>query len=66
MNSPLPPETYDLAGYVKRLMIAALRSVSRQTDGAALKDCVMLARQCGHLSDEETEFYIAVWGLSDA
>lgn len=58
--------TADLRAITARIIRAALRSMSRTADDAALKDCVMIARADGHLSDEETEFYIAAWGLTNA
>lgn len=58
--------TADLRAITARIIKAALRAMSRTADDAVLKDCVMIARADGHLSDEETEFYIAAWGLKNA
>lgn len=63
---PIPAPTYDLAHFSQRIVRAALRGQARTADDADLKACVMIAREHGHLTDEETEFYIAAWGLIDA
>ena len=61
-----PAPVYDLAHFSQRIVRAALRGQSRTADDAGLKACVMTAREHGHLTDEETEFYIAAWGLAEA
>lgn len=61
-----PVATYDLAHFSRRIVRAALRGQARTADDTDLKACVMTAREHGHLTDEETEFYIAAWGLAEA
>ena len=57
--------TLDLATFARRVVIAGIKAARGGPDDE-LKERVMLARQCGFLTDEEAEFYIAVWGLTDA
>ena len=64
MSAPAP--TYDLAHFSQRIVRAALRGQARTADDTDLKACVMTAREHGHLTEEETEFYIAAWGLAEA
>ena len=59
------PATFDLAAFAKRIVVAGIKNARAGPDGE-LKERVMLARSCGFLSDEETEFYIAAWGLREA
>lgn len=59
-------QTFDLAHFASRLIKAALRNLARTVDDTTLKQAVLTAREHGHLSDEETHFYIAAWGLRDA
>ena len=61
-----PAPVYDLATFSQRIVRAALRGQSCTADDTDLKACVMTAREHGHLTDEETEFYIAAWGLAEA
>lgn len=65
MIEPLPT-TADLGVITAAFMRLLLRSIAPNMDDATLKDCVMLARSDGHLTDAETEFYIAAWGLREA
>ena len=55
----------DLSEFARRIVIAAIKSARGGPDGE-LKERVMLARQCGFLTDEEAEFYISAWGLTNA
>lgn len=57
--------TLDLSTFARRIVIAAIKAARGGPDGE-LKERVMLARQCGFLTDEEAEFYLAAWGLTDA
>ena len=61
----LPGNTFDLRSFAKRIVIAGIKN-ARRMDDAELKARVMIARECGFLDDEETEFYIGVWGLAAA
>ena len=56
---------FDLKLFAANMVKAAMCSLASEDD-ATLKSFVMTARQHGHLSDEETEFYIAAWGLVEA
>lgn len=64
MSAPYS-ETFDLAAFAKRIVVAGIKNARRKPD-EELKERVMLARQCGFLTDEETEFYIGAWGLIEA
>ena len=64
MSGPLPLATYDLAVFAKRIVVAGIKSA--RDDPSELKHRIMIARECGFLDDEETEFYIAAWGLVEA
>lgn len=58
--------TFDLKPFCARMVKAALRNLARTEDDATLKNAVMMAREHGHLTDDETHFYIAAWGLVNA
>lgn len=60
-----PTDAFDWGTFTKRVVIAGIKS-ARQGPDDDLKERIMLARQCGFLTDEETEFYIASWGLREA
>ncbi|MBK9496661.1 MAG: hypothetical protein IPO08_19605 [Xanthomonadales bacterium] len=62
---PAPAPTYDLASFARRIVIAGVKNARGKSD-TELKERVMLARECGFMTDEETEFYIAAWGLAEA
>ena len=64
-DDPAIAKAFDLTSFARRIVIAGVKS-ARKGDDAELKSRVMLARQCGFLTDEETEFYIAAWGLKAA
>ena len=64
-DAPAIARAFDLASFAKRIVIAGVKS-ARKSNDTELKSRVMLARQCGFLTDEETEFYIAAWGLKAA
>lgn len=59
-------EPLDLRDFTKRAIRQILRSIAQQGDDALLKDCIMTAREHGHLDDEETAFLINVWGVQSA
>lgn len=50
--------------FTRRIIMAAIRA-----DGISdseRKERIMLARECGFLSDEATEDFIVLWGLIEA
>jgi hypothetical protein len=64
MNAPatfpdVPPTFWQ--DFTRRIIMAAIKA--RGISDSERKERVMLARQCGFLSDEETEDYIVFWGL---
>lgn len=61
-----PVHTADLRAVTARIIKAALRAMARDADDTTLKQCIMTAREHGHLTDEETGFYITYWGLANA
>lgn len=61
---PSPATTFDLSSFCSRIIMAAIKA-----DGISdseRKERIMLARQCGFLSDEATEDYILHFGLIEA
>lgn len=53
------------AGPLFRSMV--MRFIMSERDNPAeMKERVMLARQCGHLTDEAAEDLIVFWGLANA
>ncbi len=63
MSGLAPIETVGLAQFVQRIVLAAIEGAS---DPAERKERIMLARQCGFLSDEEVEDWIVLGGLVEA
>ena len=63
MSAPFSP-TFDLAAFAQRIVIAGIKN-ARQ-DPTEMKQRILLARQCGFLSDDETEEWIAMAGLAEA
>lgn len=61
---PAPVQTFNLHAFCRRIIIAACKA--RGITDSERKERIMLARQCGFLSDEETEDYIVLWGLVEA
>ena len=67
MNAPVtiataPPSFWQ--DFTRRIIMAAIRA-----DGISdseRKERIMLARECGFLSDEATEDFIVLWGLIKA
>lgn len=57
------PHTADLRKITSDQIKLLLRSLAQHLSDADLKDCIMQARQDGHLSDEETGWFITYWGL---
>lgn len=50
--------------FTRRIIIAATKA--RGISDSERKERIMLARECGFLSDEETEDMIVLWGLITA
>ena len=67
LNAPVtlataPPSFWQ--DFTQRIIMAAIRA-----DGISdseRKERIMLARECGFLSDEATEDFIVLWGLIEA
>ena len=64
--SPLSREaiSFDLAGFAKRAVMEGILAAS--DDKSIMKERIMLARQCGHLDDDETRLWIIQHGLEAA
>lgn len=64
----LAPATHtaDLRKITSDQIKCLLRSLAQHLDDSDLKDCIMTAREHGHLTDEETGFFINAWGLAKA
>jgi len=60
-----PVHTADLRKLASDQIKRLLRAMAG-TDDATLKDCIMTAREHGHLTDDETRFFIQAWGLCNA
>ena len=56
--------TFDLTAFAKRIVIAGVKNA--RSDATEMKQRIMLARQCGFLTDDETEEWIAMAGLKEA
>ena len=55
-----------LASFARDTVKRLLRVMARTADDLTLKDCIMTAREHGHLTEEETAFYINAWGIRNA
>lgn len=64
ISTPITPAP--LASFARDTVKRLLRVVARDADDTTLKQCIMTAREHGHLTDEETGFYITYWGLREA
>lgn len=49
------------ADFTRRIVVAALKA--HGISDAERKERIMLARQCGIISDDEAEDFIVLWGL---
>lgn len=61
-----PIHTADLKKLTSDGIKRLLRACAQTMNDTDLKQCVMQARQDGHLTDEQTEFYLTFWGLRNA
>ena len=61
---PVETQTFDLAAFCRRIIIAACKA--KGISDSERKERIMLARECGFLSDEETEDMIVLGGLVEA
>lgn len=59
----LDSPTFDLGGFARELL---LRLIRRAPSDEECKARIMIAYEHGHLTSEEVEFYIGVWGLAEA
>lgn len=57
------PHTADLRKITSDQIKCLLRAMARTASDSELKDCIMTAREHGHLTDEETGWFITYWGL---
>lgn len=67
MSAPfphVPVETFDLTTFCRRIILAACRA--KGIDDSERKERIMLARECGFLTDEETKDMIVLGGLVHA
>lgn len=63
MSGLAPLDTFDIAQFVRRIVLAAIEGAPNPSER---KERIMLARQCGFISDEETEDFIVLGGLVEA
>ncbi|BEV00094.1 hypothetical protein [Novosphingobium olei] len=50
--------------FTRRIILAAIKA--KYISDAERKERIMLARQCGFISDDECEDFILFWGLVEA
>lgn len=62
IHEPEPTPTFDLASFAARIVWAGVRNARH--DPAEMKERIMLARQCGFLTDVETDVLIPALGLT--
>ncbi len=60
----VPVETFDLSQFCRRIILAACKA--KGITDSERKERIMLARECGFLTDEETEDMIVLGGLVHA
>jgi hypothetical protein len=66
-HEPLPPRAdkpFDLSSFARGVVLSGIEAVA--DDPAEMKHRIMLARQCGFLSDAETAEWIRKNGLEAA
>lgn len=61
---PRPDEPFDLGRFARDVVISGIVAVA--DDKSEMKHRIMLARQCGFLSDDEARDWIARHGLEAA
>lgn len=59
----MPVYSFDLAAFAKRTVLGGIDAA---TNKAERKERIMLARQCGFLTDEEAEEWIVAADLGSA
>lgn len=58
-----PGPTFDLRAFARRVVLDGITDA--RGDPTEMKRRIMLARQCGHLTDQEAEEWIAMTGLKN-
>lgn len=58
------PDSFDLSAFTRDVVLSGILAVT--DDKAEMNHRIMLARQCGFVSDEETAAWIAEHGLKHA
>lgn len=59
-----PQNTFDLAAFASRIVWAGIRNARH--DPSEMKERIMLARQCGFLTDDDCDVLIPALGLVNA
>jgi hypothetical protein len=62
IEQPHPTPTFDLAAFAERIVWAGIKNARH--DPSEMKQRIMLARQCGFVTDEECDFLIPALGLT--
>lgn len=62
--SELPRGPFDLSAFARSTVLGGILEAA--DDKSEMKFRVMLARECGHLSDEETRRWVVEYGLESA
>lgn len=60
----LPGQPFDFAAFASKAVRTGILAV--RDDPAEMKHRIMLARQCGHFTDDETRAWIVRYGLEAA
>jgi hypothetical protein len=61
---PRADRPFNLAAFARQVVLSGIEAVA--DDKSEMKHRVMLARQCGFLSDQETRERIVKYGLEEA
>lgn len=64
MSAPVPLHTFDWRAFAKRVVMAAIKS--ERANPSECKARIMIAREHGHIDDDEAEEMIVLWGLEGA
>lgn len=62
--APEPSQPFDLSSFARKVVLQGIHAAT--DDKGVMKERVMLARECGFLSDDETREMIVKHGLEAA
>lgn len=64
ISAPITPAP--LSQFARDTVKRLLRVMARTADDTTLKQCIMTAREHGHLDDDETAMLINAWGVRNS